>query len=64
MNPFRKLMQAINTVADAFFGLAEAVTSVTVQIESRFEGLEKEPEVIEVPVTNGKQGRKRITRKR
>ena len=40
MNVFRKLMHAIDTVADAFNGLASAIREVTAQIESRYDGLE------------------------
>ena len=65
MNVFRKLMHAIDTVADAFNGLASAIREVTAQIESRYEGLEEHgPETIDVsPVTNGKGRRKRIGRR-
>ena len=64
MNVFRKLMHAIDTVADAFNGLASAIREVTAQIESRYEGLEdQQPDTIDVtPATNGKSRRKRIGR--
>ena len=65
MNVFRKLMRAIDTVADAFNDLATAVREVTTQIEARYEGFEdQQPDTIDVtPETNGKGRRKRIGRR-